>query len=298
MKGPFWIRIGLCSIRFDDKCVVFCFCFFTQYTPPDYLPKVYEDLPMSPTHREAVINAFVYVHQTLHQANERLAKRGGRVMAITPRHYLDFINHYVSTIYDSEMFKTMERRGAQWWEHSPPTTVARVQIPALTPFVGWVCCWLVLLLWEVFLRVLRFSPLLKNNTSKFQFDLERTDTFKRVLKIFLVLHEWTNYNTIEKKVMRYLFSVVMIRKQVKTSGIICLVIVQQSHLPVGILHHLLVTRKIDTFHNVVISSSTVQIHSFLRIRIHFSLNKSGKHFYVEINITVIKLITTLKCIFW
>ena len=82
--------------------MIFSSCFFTQYTPPDYLPKVYEDLPMSPTHREAVINAFVYVHQTLHQANERLAKRGGRVMAITPRHYLDFINHYVSTIHDSE----------------------------------------------------------------------------------------------------------------------------------------------------------------------------------------------------
>ena len=96
MKGPFWIRTGLCFIWFHDKCMLFSLCFFTQYTPPDYLPKVYEDLPMSPTHREAVINAFVYVHQTLHQANERLAKRGGRVMAITPRHYLDFINHYVS----------------------------------------------------------------------------------------------------------------------------------------------------------------------------------------------------------
>ena len=111
MKGPFWIRIRLCSIWFDDKCMIFSSCFFTQYTPPDYLPKVYEDLPMSPTHREAVINAFVYVHQTLHQANERLAKRGGRVMAITPRHYLDFINHYVSIIHDSEMFKTMGSEG-------------------------------------------------------------------------------------------------------------------------------------------------------------------------------------------
>ncbi|CAH3116472.1 unnamed protein product [Pocillopora meandrina] len=67
----------------------------SNYNPPDYLPKVYEELPMTPSHREVVINAFVYVHQTLHQANERLAKRGGRVMAITPRHYLDFINHYV-----------------------------------------------------------------------------------------------------------------------------------------------------------------------------------------------------------
>ena len=52
-----------------------------------------------------------------------------------------------------------------------------------------------------------------------------------------------------------------------------------------------------TFHNVVISSSTVEIHSFLQIRIHFSLSKSGKHFYVEINITVIKLIAMRKYIF-
>lgn len=30
------------------------------------------------------------------KANARLAKRGGRTMAITPRHYLDFINHYAN----------------------------------------------------------------------------------------------------------------------------------------------------------------------------------------------------------
>ena len=40
---------------------------------------------------------------------------------------------------------------------------------------------------EVFLRVLWFSPLLKNQTFKFQFDLERTDTFQRVLMNSLVL---------------------------------------------------------------------------------------------------------------
>ena len=145
-----------------------------------------------------------------------------------------------------------------------------------------------------------FPLSLKNNNSKFQFDLERTDTFKRVLKIFSVLHEWTNYDTILKKLCGTCFSVVIIRKQAKTSGIICRVIVKQSHLPVGIVHQLLViTRKIYNFHNLVmISSSTVEIHSFLRIRIHFSLNKSGKHFYVDINITVTKLITTHKYIFW
>ncbi|XP_071963522.1 cytoplasmic dynein 1 heavy chain 1-like [Antedon mediterranea] len=67
----------------------------SDYRLPDYFPKALEDLPKQPTHREAIINAYVFVHQTLHQANSRLQKRGGRVMAITPRHYLDFINHYV-----------------------------------------------------------------------------------------------------------------------------------------------------------------------------------------------------------
>lgn len=51
---------------------------------------------MPPAHRDVVINAFVFVHLSLHQANSRVSKRGGRTMAITPRHYLDFINHFVS----------------------------------------------------------------------------------------------------------------------------------------------------------------------------------------------------------
>ena len=49
-----------------------------------------------------------------------------------------------------------------WWERSPPTKVARVQLPASKPYVGWVCCWFSPLNRKVFLRVLRFSPLLKN----------------------------------------------------------------------------------------------------------------------------------------
>ena len=55
-----------------------------------------------------------------------------------------------------------EQGMAQWWEHLPPTNVAQVQIPASTPYAGWVCCWFTSLLWEVFLRVLQFSPLLWN----------------------------------------------------------------------------------------------------------------------------------------
>ena len=50
----------------------------------------------------------------------------------------------------------------QWWEHSPPTDVARDRFSNSTQYVGWVCCWFSSLLREVFLRILRFSPLLKN----------------------------------------------------------------------------------------------------------------------------------------
>ena len=51
---------------------------------------------------------------------------------------------------------------AQWWERSPPTNVSRVRFPEPASYVGWVCCWFSTLLREVFLRVLRFSALLKN----------------------------------------------------------------------------------------------------------------------------------------
>lgn len=69
-----------------------------QYSPPANFPFAYENLSPNPGHREAVVNAFVYVHLSLHQANTRISRRGGRTTAVTPRHFLDFINHYVSTL--------------------------------------------------------------------------------------------------------------------------------------------------------------------------------------------------------
>ena len=83
-------------------------------------------------------------------------------------------------------------RVAQWWEHSPPTNVARVQLPASTPYVGWVGCWFSPLLQKVFLRYSGFPLSSKTNTSKFQFDLGRTDTFKRVHMNSYVLRGLTN----------------------------------------------------------------------------------------------------------
>jgi dynein heavy chain 1 len=58
-------------------------------------PIAYRDLPMPPTHRQAVVNAMVFVHQSMHQITTKLAKRQGKYNHITPRHFLDFISHYV-----------------------------------------------------------------------------------------------------------------------------------------------------------------------------------------------------------
>ncbi|KAL6300243.1 dynein heavy chain, N-terminal region 2-domain-containing protein, partial [Sparassis latifolia] len=66
-----------------------------SYNPPALFPIAYRDLAMPPVHRTAVVNALVNVHQSLHQINQRLSRRQGRYNYVTPRHYLDFINHYV-----------------------------------------------------------------------------------------------------------------------------------------------------------------------------------------------------------
>eukprot|EP01132_Coremiostelium_polycephalum_P002127 gene2127-2619_t len=55
-------------------------------------------IPIPPTHRDAVVSSLVYIHQTIGDANIRLAKRQGRQNYVTPRHYLDFINQVVLLI--------------------------------------------------------------------------------------------------------------------------------------------------------------------------------------------------------
>ena len=44
-------------------------------------------------------------------------------------------------------------------------------MPASTPYVGWVCCWFLSLFRDVFLRLLWFSPLLKNQRFQIQIRL-------------------------------------------------------------------------------------------------------------------------------
>lgn len=61
----------------------------TAWTVPLSFPQVYRDLHLPPSHRTAVINAMVFVHQSLQKLSGRLASRQGKYNHITPRHYLD-----------------------------------------------------------------------------------------------------------------------------------------------------------------------------------------------------------------
>lgn len=59
------------------------------WSPPAQIPLAYRALPTPPTHRLAVVNAMVFVHQSMQRLSLKLAKRQGRHSHITPRHFLD-----------------------------------------------------------------------------------------------------------------------------------------------------------------------------------------------------------------
>ena len=71
---------------------------------------------------------------------------------------------------------------AQWWEHSPPTSVARVLFPDSASYVGWVCCWFSSLPRKFFSGYSDFPLSSKANISKYQFDLESEGTELSVLQ--------------------------------------------------------------------------------------------------------------------
>ncbi|KAG9099539.1 hypothetical protein FS749_001026 [Ceratobasidium sp. UAMH 11750] len=66
-----------------------------SYAAPLNFPIAYRQLELPPSHRAAVVNGLVHVHLSLHEVNQRLSRRQGRYNHVTPRHYLDFLHHYV-----------------------------------------------------------------------------------------------------------------------------------------------------------------------------------------------------------
>lgn len=67
----------------------------TNYVAPDSIPVAYRDLNLPPTHREAVVNAMVYIHHSLHKFNAKLQRQQSKTTFLTPRHFLDFVAQYV-----------------------------------------------------------------------------------------------------------------------------------------------------------------------------------------------------------
>jgi dynein heavy chain 1 len=65
-----------------------------NYSAPAGLPVAYRDLQLPPSHRDAVVNAMVHIHYSLHHTNERLAKQQDKITYLTPRHYLDFVDQF------------------------------------------------------------------------------------------------------------------------------------------------------------------------------------------------------------
>lgn len=62
-----------------------------SFTAPDSIPLAYQELSLPASHRDAVVNAMVYVHHSLHRFNQRLLKQQSRSTFLTPRHFLDFV---------------------------------------------------------------------------------------------------------------------------------------------------------------------------------------------------------------
>lgn len=67
----------------------------SDYNPPGGFDPVCSLLPSQITYHHAVINTFVNAHNIVRKVNENEARKGHRVMALTPRHFLDFIRHYL-----------------------------------------------------------------------------------------------------------------------------------------------------------------------------------------------------------
>ncbi|KAL8952356.1 MAG: hypothetical protein Q9222_001736 [Ikaeria aurantiellina] len=66
-----------------------------NFTAPDSIPVAFEQLVLPASHRETVVNSMVYVHQSIHRFNQRLARQQDLKTYLTPRHFLDFVAQYV-----------------------------------------------------------------------------------------------------------------------------------------------------------------------------------------------------------
>lgn len=98
-----------------------------SYGAPLNFPIIYKDLPIPPTHRDAVVNALVFVHLSLYEINLKLSKRQGRRNFVTPRHFLDFISHYVKLYNEKRENLEEQQRHLNVGLEKLKTTVIKVE---------------------------------------------------------------------------------------------------------------------------------------------------------------------------
>ncbi|KAF2103413.1 dynein heavy chain [Rhizodiscina lignyota] len=71
-----------------------------SYSAPDSVQLVYRELSLPLNHRDAVVNAMVYVHYSLQKLSVRLQKQQNKITYLTPRHFLDFVAQYVKLYHE------------------------------------------------------------------------------------------------------------------------------------------------------------------------------------------------------
>ena len=84
-------------------------------------------------------------------------------------------------------FKSREQGMSQWWVRSPPTNVSRVQFRPGAMICGSSLLLVLVLALRVFLQVLRFSSLHKNQYSKFKFSLGACTGVKGLMSSWALL---------------------------------------------------------------------------------------------------------------
>jgi dynein heavy chain 1 len=80
-----------------------------DYQCPTTFPAMTKQISQAPTHREAVNNAFVYIHAAAKQASTKMRKTAGISTHITPRHLLEAVNQFVA-IYKEKCTKLEEEK--------------------------------------------------------------------------------------------------------------------------------------------------------------------------------------------
>ncbi|KAJ2138918.1 dynein heavy chain, partial [Coemansia sp. RSA 788] len=98
-----------------------------EFAAPDTLPVVYAGLELPASHRDTVGNAFVAAHKAVRAANARLRRRQGRTLHVTPRHYLDFIQHFQRLYFSSRDGLEEQQRHVNVGLDKLAQTVAQVE---------------------------------------------------------------------------------------------------------------------------------------------------------------------------